>query len=467
MAELPYTEFDTQRFYDTHDGTYRAFWDASGALHWGLFHGTSSGDDRETWKAAHDRSTGLLADLAGLGEGDRVLDLGCGNGTVARWIRSTFGCSVLGIDLSTVRIRNARRAVGLGAGDPAFLAGSASALPFADRSFTHVWSQAVLYHVQAREEAIAEIARVLRPDGFLVLDDLVTPVDATMHPDSVTHVYERLMFEPGWDPVRYAEILGRHGLYVDYEDDLTPHLLRSYEVLTKLASGVSPELARAFTGTCEAIERGDVGWHSMRARRITDPVEWVYRSPDRETLRQRYDVWAGLYDKDLAASYGHVPRAAAEAVANLPVDPGAVRVLDAGCGTGLVGRWLWRRGVRHLTGVDLSEGMLVRARGRQIYELLVPGDIVQDCGLENESFDVVCAIGLMTFGHADASALPRLFSYVRPGGHLVWTLRPDYVASSASVQRALAALPGSEVSRTQLSMFDDERIDLLVFQKPG
>ncbi len=467
MAGLPHTELDTQRFYDTHDGTYRSFWDAGGALHWGLFHGTSSGDDRETWRAAHERSTRLLADLAGLGEGDRVLDLGCGNGTVARWIRSLFGCSVLGIDLSTVRIRNAGRAGGSGVGDPTFAAGSASALPLTGASFTHVWSQAVLYHVQAREQAISEIARVLRPGGCLVLDDLVTPLGAGMHPDSVTHVYERLMFEPGWDPVRYAEILGRHGLYVDYEADLTPHLLRSYEVLTGLALDVSPDLARAFVETSKAVQRGDVGWHAMRARRIDDPVEWVYRSPDRETLRQRYDVWARRYDEDLAASYGHVPRAAAEAVAGLPEDLATVRVLDAGCGTGLVGCSLWSRGVRHLTGVDLSEGMLTQARAREIYEHMISGDIAQDCGLETESFDVVCAVGVVTFGHADASALHRLFSYVRPGGHLVCTLRPDYLASSASNQQALACLPGRRTSLTELSLFDHERIDLLVFQKPA
>jgi predicted TPR repeat methyltransferase len=42
--------------------------------------------------------------------------------------------------------------------------------------------------------------------------------------------------------------------------------------------------------------------------------------------------------------------------------------LDLGCGTGLVGKALWEAGFRNITGVDISESMMERARQSNYYE---------------------------------------------------------------------------------------------------
>ena len=84
-----------------------------------------------------------------------------------------YGCRVTGIDLSGVRVDNAKE---MAAQQPEelqrllrFEHGSATDLPFADGEFTHVWSQATIYHVPDKETALQESRRVLAQGGLLVL----------------------------------------------------------------------------------------------------------------------------------------------------------------------------------------------------------------------------------------------------------------------------------------------------------
>ncbi|WP_280261927.1 class I SAM-dependent DNA methyltransferase [Nocardia wallacei] len=64
------------------------------------------------------------------------------------------------------------------------------------------------------------------------------------------------------------------------------------------------------------------------------------------------------------------------------------RAADLGCGTGRTGAWLSGQGVAHIDGVDLSEGMLSRARERGVHTTLTQGD-VRDTGLASGTYDLV------------------------------------------------------------------------------
>jgi predicted TPR repeat methyltransferase len=86
-------------------------------------------------------------------------------------------------------------------------------------------------------------------------------------------------------------------------------------------------------------------------------------------------------------------------------------MLDAGCGTGLCGPLL-RRYARRLVGVDLAEGMLAKARERDIYDALTAGELTAFMAGQRQAFDViVSADTLVYFGdlaavtHAAADAL--------------------------------------------------------------
>ncbi len=102
-----FTERDTEDFYDAEDAIYRSFWDKEGSLHWGLFD-QSTGTD---FPKACANLNEIMAQKALIDSGSTVLDLGCGNGATSAWLCTSRGCRVVGIDLSGVRIGNAREAL--------------------------------------------------------------------------------------------------------------------------------------------------------------------------------------------------------------------------------------------------------------------------------------------------------------------------------------------------------------------
>ncbi len=105
-------------------------------------------------------------------DGHRVLDVGCGEGAVARRLAAT-GALVVGIDPLPGAIAVARDAGGPEGSVPTYLEGSAEALPFEDASFDTVIFINSLHHipVDAMDLALEQAARVLRPAGNLYVQE--------------------------------------------------------------------------------------------------------------------------------------------------------------------------------------------------------------------------------------------------------------------------------------------------------
>lgn len=111
-----------------------------------------------------------------IGSGDRVLDLGCGAGRHAFELYRR-GADVVALDRDEVELDGVRRMFGAmeAAGEPPLGAtastvrGDVLALPFPDASFDAVIAAEVLEHIPDDEIAMAEIARVLKPNGRLAV----------------------------------------------------------------------------------------------------------------------------------------------------------------------------------------------------------------------------------------------------------------------------------------------------------
>jgi SAM-dependent methyltransferase len=99
--------------------------------------------------------------------GQRVLDVGCGNGYVLeRYARA--GARVTGVDLTEQAVDLTRRRFQLRGCRGELIVASAEALPFADASFDCVCSMGVLHHIPDTSLGVAEVRRVLRPGGRLI-----------------------------------------------------------------------------------------------------------------------------------------------------------------------------------------------------------------------------------------------------------------------------------------------------------
>jgi sarcosine/dimethylglycine N-methyltransferase len=120
-------------------------------------------------------ATAELATLAGITAGMSVLDVGAGIGGPARFLAATYGCRVVGVDLSEPFVEAARyltERTGLG-GQVTFEVASALELPFGDRRFDRVLLQHVAMNIADRARLYREIRRVLRPGGRFATFDVV------------------------------------------------------------------------------------------------------------------------------------------------------------------------------------------------------------------------------------------------------------------------------------------------------
>ncbi len=153
-------------------------------------------------------------------------------------------------------------------------------------------------------------------------------------------------------------------------------------------------------------------------------IQWIYSSRDSHELMERYDQWARDYDSELERDFEwNGPQRAADLLARHV--PQEATILDAGAGTGLVGRCLAALGYRDLVAMDLSPGMLEEARRKKVYRELHSMVMGEPLDFPSDSFDAVVSVGVLTVGHAPASSLDELVRITRPGGHIVFTLRPD------------------------------------------
>jgi SAM-dependent methyltransferase len=125
--------------------------------------------------------------LLDLSPGERVLDVGCGSGVVARAIapRVIPGGSVVGVDSSPALLARARdyaNAAGLG-GAIEWRVADCRKLPFGDASFDAVIAATVLAHVPGAQDALAEMVRVTRPGGRVAVFDFDGDGFLFPHPD--------------------------------------------------------------------------------------------------------------------------------------------------------------------------------------------------------------------------------------------------------------------------------------------
>lgn len=187
-----------------------------------------------------------------------------------------------------------------------------------------------------------------------------------------------------------------------------------------------------------------------------DILQRAYTVEGREAVRDLYRDWAEGYDADVVDGLGYVaPRHAARAfVAALP-DP-AARVLDVGCGTGLVGEELRALGCTRIDGLDISPDMLQAAAGKGLYESLMEGDLTRRLDIPDTSYDGVVCVGTFTHGHVGPEGLRELLRITRPGGPVTLTVN-DGVYDAEDYPAALGALERDGLAR----LADASRADYL------
>ncbi|HEY5605539.1 MAG TPA: class I SAM-dependent methyltransferase [Thermoplasmata archaeon] len=135
------------------------------------------------WFFRERRIKGRLVDRAAIRPGERVLDVGCGTGTLAILLKKAQPhATVVGVDGDPAVLRMARRKALEAGAEVAWDHGMVQALPYWDVSFDVVVSSLVLHHLSHDDKtrALREAHRILRPGGSFHLVEFTRPSGALM-----------------------------------------------------------------------------------------------------------------------------------------------------------------------------------------------------------------------------------------------------------------------------------------------
>lgn len=142
-------------------------------------------------------------------------------------------------------------------------------------------------------------------------------------------------------------------------------------------------------------------------------------------LRHLFDRFAMDFDGVLQALDYRVPElleARLCAIHDTPTQ--TLRILDAGCGTGLCGERL-RPWARHLTGVDISSGMLEKARQRDIYNDLLESELTAFLASTDQRYDCIVAGDVLCYFGSLKDIITAATRCLLCGGRLFLTVEKD------------------------------------------
>ncbi|UZP38065.1 hypothetical protein NXS19_005881 [Fusarium pseudograminearum] len=158
---------------------------------------------------------------------------------------------------------------------------------------------------------------------------------------------------------------------------------------------------------------------------IMSQLEQSLRSTSLAETLSTYNKWANNYNQDVEKEEYVAPKVAAKNLVNHlhPKNISEAKILDAGCGTGLVGEALLNLGANHIDGIDLSPGMLEVAERTGVYKSLSVANLAEQLEIAEDNYDAVICVGTMTEGHVGPEAFDEFVRVTKFGGIIVSTVR--------------------------------------------
>jgi predicted TPR repeat methyltransferase len=208
---------------------------------------------------------------------------------------------------------------------------------------------------------------------------------------------------------------------------LQPHFAPAHEMLAALYQrmGRTALATEAFRRWHELDPGNPIARHMAAASATQQPER-----ADDAFVVSMFDRAADTFDKGLASLEYAAPQLLIATLATIPANvEGTLSILDAGCGTGLCGPLL-RPKARRLVGVDLSPGMLAKARERQVYDELHEGELVAFMRAHPAAYDVVISADTLVYFGALEEALAAAHDALLPGGTLTFTVEAEPAGSA-------------------------------------
>lgn len=179
----------------------------------------------------------------------------------------------------------------------------------------------------------------------------------------------------------------------------------------------------------------------------------------------KYDKWVSFYDEEHLRNGWRILLNHFAYTLNLHL-PSEAKILDVGCGTGLLAKELNSYNFQNLHGIDISEESLKVAENLNIYQSLSVEELGKKLDFPDNSFDAWVSSGVFTRKQVPLNAFEELIRILKPGGLMMVGFRvEDDNYYYGKLQEYCAQNILNEVWQTRLSVLKTCSHDLVIFKK--
>ncbi|XP_078365733.1 methyltransferase-like protein 27 [Oculina patagonica] len=171
---------------------------------------------------------------------------------------------------------------------------------------------------------------------------------------------------------------------------------------------------------------------SAKCPRPKEILDLSYWNTSDDMVRKAHDIWSETYEQDMITSGFQSPdvlvselQKATESTFSV-VGKEALKILDIGAGTGMIGEKLVARGFTNLEAIDLSPKMLAIAEKKNLYQRMVCDSLYNWRQHFNAGqFDIALSCSVFTPGQLKPNAFDEIICLVKPGGLMAHSMRED------------------------------------------
>ena len=172
---------------------------------------------------------------------------------------------------------------------------------------------------------------------------------------------------------------------------------------------------------------------------------YALRDNDPDETLKLYADWSETYDQTMLDGLAYRSPQQIAKLAAVTEPRRDVRVLDIGCGTGLLANSLRAEGFNRVDGLDYSAPMLAVAQREGRIDEAFLRDLNKGLQMGTKCYDLLVSTGTFTHGHVGAGCLPELLALLVHGGHLICTVHRD-VWDEGGFEIGLQALTEAKVA---------------------
>lgn len=226
-------------------------------------------DDVADSITAPERLCQQLINLAEIGHGQDILDVGCGFGGTLASIDEQFSqMRLTGLNIDPRQIETARKLTPRDGNSLAFVHGDACEMDFAENSFDRILAIECIFHFASRQKFFEHVGRMLRPGGNLTMTDFLQPngrPQLNIADPSFWGPYSAI------DLPTYEELAAEVGLVVTHCQDISRNVRPSYHYFGQTLGQHFPEAIEACRNSLLMMDLGCLKYCTLRFGHRQDP----------------------------------------------------------------------------------------------------------------------------------------------------------------------------------------------------